>query len=91
MRRWQSALCLRAQPRVCVRMRRPRLLSLIDPARRPFDLQDISEPADAAGGGEMAGEMSGKKRRGAVERRKKKIIKNQWRRELHGPLGRLRN
>lgn len=50
---------------VCARMRRPRLLSLIDPARRPFDLQDISEAADAAGGGEMAGEMSGKKRGGS--------------------------
>lgn len=48
MRRWQSAVRVRVQPRVCVRMRRPRLLSLIDPARRPFDLQDISEPADAA-------------------------------------------
>lgn len=69
-------------------MMRPRLLSLIDPARRPFDLQDISEPADAAGGGEMAGEMSGKKRGGAAEEKKKK---NQWRGELHGPLGRLRN
>lgn len=81
-------MCVRA--RAHARVRRRRLLSLIDPAQRPFDLQDISEPADAAGGGEMAGEMSGKKRGGAVER-KKIIKKNQWRRELHGPLGRLRN
>lgn len=73
---------------LCVHMRRTRLLSLIDPAQRPFDLQDISEPADAAGGGEMAGEMRGKKRVGAVEKKK---LENQWRRELHGPLGRLRN
>lgn len=65
-------MCVRARAHACVR--RPRLLSLIDPAQRPFDLQDISEPADAAGGGEMAGEMSGKKRGGAVER-KKIIIK----------------
>lgn len=59
--------CLRARAHAC--SKRPRLLSLIDPAQRPFDLQDISEPADAAGGGEMAGEMSGKKGGGAVERK----------------------
>lgn len=63
--------CVCAGALVCARMSRPRLLSLIDPARRPFDLQDISEPADAAGGGEMAGEMSGKKREGGVERKYK--------------------
>lgn len=55
----ESAMCVCAL--AC--MRRPRLLSLIDPAQHPSDLQDVSELADAAGGGEMAGEMTGNKGR----------------------------
>lgn len=62
----KGGVCAASNPQcVCVLacMRCPRLLSLIDPAQHPSDLQDVSELADAAGGGEMAREMTGKKGR----------------------------